>query len=185
MSAGLMPPPMTVDEFLVWADGHDGKWELHDGDVVAMAPERARHSLVKAYAISALVHAVRRAGAPCGVYADGLVVRVGGHRAFRPDAVVVCPAAPSDAKDTSTPLIALEVLSPSTAAADHGLKREGYFALPSLMHYLILDPDRRALACHQREGSGRVASRILHAGSLRLEPPGIELEIEELFGPAD
>lgn len=31
-------PLMTVDEFLVWAEGRDGRWELQDGELVAMAP---------------------------------------------------------------------------------------------------------------------------------------------------
>jgi Uma2 family endonuclease len=52
---------LTVEEFIVWAEGREEKWELHDGVVVAMAPERARHSLVKAYAIAALVNAIGRA----------------------------------------------------------------------------------------------------------------------------
>ena len=38
---------MTVDEFLVWAEAHDGRWELYNGVPYAMAPERARHGEVK------------------------------------------------------------------------------------------------------------------------------------------
>ena len=39
MSA-VAKPKMTVDEFLVWAEGRDGRWELQDGEVLAMSPER-------------------------------------------------------------------------------------------------------------------------------------------------
>jgi hypothetical protein len=38
---------MTVDEFLVWAEAQDGRWELYNGVPYAMAPERARHGEVK------------------------------------------------------------------------------------------------------------------------------------------
>jgi hypothetical protein len=31
---------MTVDEFLVWAEGQDGRWELHNGVPYPMGPER-------------------------------------------------------------------------------------------------------------------------------------------------
>ena len=34
---------MTVEEFLPWAEGKDGRWELHDGVPVMMSPERAVH----------------------------------------------------------------------------------------------------------------------------------------------
>ena len=176
---------MNVDEFIPWAEAREGKWELHDGEAVAMAPERARHSRVKAYAIAALLGAVRRANAPCGVYADGLAIRVSRHRVFRPDAVVVCPAAPPEEQATSMPLIAIEVLSASTAPIDLGLKRDSYFSLSSLAHYLNIDPDRRTLTHYARAASGGSEPRIFREGALRLDPPGIDLEVADLLGPAD
>jgi Uma2 family endonuclease len=176
---------MTVDEFIPWTEAREGKWELHDGQAVAMAPGRARHSLVKAYAISALVGPVRRANAPCRVYADGLAIRVSKHRAFRPDAVVVCPAAQPEEQATSMPLVAVEVLSPTTAAIDLGLKRDSYFSLSSLALYLILDPDRRTLTDHARAASGDAEPRIFREGALRLDAPGIDLEVADMLGPPD
>jgi len=38
---------MDVDAFLAWAEGRGGRWELHDGKPVMMAPERAVHALTK------------------------------------------------------------------------------------------------------------------------------------------
>ena len=48
------------------------------------------------------------------------------------------------------PVIVVEVLSPSTAADDHGVKLDGYFSLRSVEHYLILDSDRRVMIHHKR-----------------------------------
>ena len=31
---------MTVDEFLLWAEGKEGRWELHDGAATKITPER-------------------------------------------------------------------------------------------------------------------------------------------------
>ena len=33
---------LTFDEFLIWAEGREGKWELVDGSPRAMSPERVR-----------------------------------------------------------------------------------------------------------------------------------------------
>jgi Uma2 family endonuclease len=173
---------MTVDEFLVWADGRDGKWELHDGGPVAMAPERVLHTLVKLSAANALVAAVGRAGAPCIALAEGITVRVTPRRAFVPDASVICPPPGKNDIETSSPVVVVEVLSPSTAAFDHGLKLEGYFSLPSLAHYLLLDPDRRVVIQHSRGADGVIETRIWREGAMRLEPPGIVLDVAELFG---
>jgi Uma2 family endonuclease len=51
---------MTVDQFLAWAEAQpQGRYELVDGQVVAMAPEPARHNLVKLAVWRALDDAIR------------------------------------------------------------------------------------------------------------------------------
>jgi Uma2 family endonuclease len=77
------------------------------------------------------------------------------------------------------------VLSPSSVARDHGVKLEGYFSLPSLAHYLILDADRRVVIHHARGRDGVIETRVLREGRLRLAPPGIEVAVDELFVSAD
>ena len=142
---------MDVDAFLVWGEGRDGRWELRDGQPVRMPQERAAHALTKFAAQKALDEAIVRAGLPCRVFPDGMTVRITARNAFEPDALVVCPP-PTDLNtmEIPNPVIVVEVLSPSTAADDHGLKLDGYFSLPSVEHYMILDPDRRVLIHHRR-----------------------------------
>lgn len=45
---------MTVDEFLLWAEGKEGRWELHDGVAVMMSPERLAHIRTKFSAATAM-----------------------------------------------------------------------------------------------------------------------------------
>ena len=74
---------MTVDEFLPWAEGKEGRWELHDGvpvmissgEPVMMSPERAAHIRTKFSAAKALDAAVAAAGLLCEVFTDGLAVQ--------------------------------------------------------------------------------------------------------------
>lgn len=174
--------PMDVDAFLSWAEGREGKWELHEGEAVAMAPEMAVHARVKAFAAAALIAARRRHGGECGVYADGLAVRVARDRAFIPDVLMTCPPLPERAMETTTPLIVVEVLSPSTAAFDHGPKLEGYFSLASLAHCLLIDPERRVVIHHSRGSEGVIETRILRGGEIRLDPPGLVFPFAELYG---
>jgi Uma2 family endonuclease len=44
---------MTADEFLLWAEGKEGRWELHDGVAVLMSPERLAHIRTKARHVDA------------------------------------------------------------------------------------------------------------------------------------
>jgi Uma2 family endonuclease len=173
---------MNVDEFLAWAEGQDGRWELLDGELVAMSPERAAHLETKLAVAIALRNAIARAKAPCRVIPDGATVRIAARTAFEPDALVYCgPRAPSHAIEFPNPLIVVEVLSQGTAGRDHGAKLEGYFSLPSVAHYLILDPERRVLIHHKRGQGDVIETRILTEGLMRLDPPGLEAPVAEMF----
>ena len=176
---------MTVEEFLPWAEGKEGHWELHDGVPAMMAPERSVHAETKAEAYVALREAIRQKRLSCRVYPDGMAVQVDARTTYEPDASVVCGArVPADAIEIDNPVIVVEVLSPSTAAIDHGRKLSGYFSLPSVQHYPILDPDRRVVIHHKRGASDAIETRVLTDGLARLDPPGFEVAVEALFAPA-
>ena len=184
---------MTVEEFLPWAEGKEGRWELHDGvpvmissaEPVLMSPERAVHIRTKFRAAKALDGAVAAAGLPCEVFTDGMAIRIDARTTYEPDASVACGSpVPPDAIEIDNPVIVVEVLSQSTAAIDHGRKLSGYFSLPSVQHYLILDPDRRVVIHHKRGASDAIETRVLTGGAARLDPPGFEVAVEALFPPA-
>lgn len=173
---------MDVDAFLAWAEGREGRWELREGQPILMSPERAVHALTKLSAQIALRDGVRRAGLPCRVFPDGMTVRITSRTAYEPDALVVCPP-PADLNtmEIPNPVIVVEVLSPSTAADDHGVKLDGYFSLPSVAHYLILDADRRVMIWHKRAQAGAIETRVVRDGVIRLDPPGFEAEAAGFF----
>jgi Uma2 family endonuclease len=176
---------MTVEEFLPWAEGKEGRWELHGGVPVMMSPERSLHAETKAETYVALREAIRLKGLPCRVYPDGMAIRIDARTTYEPDASVTCgPRAPPDAIEIDNPVIVVEVLSPSTAAIDHGRKLSGYFSLPSVQHYLILDPDRRVVIHHKRGAGDAIETRVLTDGAARLDPPGFEVAVEALFPQA-
>ena len=172
---------MDVDAFLRWAEGRGGRRELRDGRPVLMAPERAVHALTKYAAQESLKAAIQRAGLPCRMFPNGMTVRIGPRTAFDSDALVVCPSPPDlNTMEIPNPIVVVEVLSPGTAADDHGLKLDGYFSLPSVQHYLIIDPDRRVMIHHKR-GADAIETRILRDGLVRLDPPGLEAEVAAFF----
>ena len=194
-----MPKPlrMTADEFLAWAlEQPHGRYELAAGEVIAMAPERAAHVLVKMATARALEDAVAAASLPCQVFADGMAVRIDDGTVYEPDASLRCgPKLPGDALVLPDPLVVVEVLSPSSRAQDSGAKLEAYFRLPSVRHYLIVNTETRAVIHHARAADGAIATRI-HAGGdaaagdaaagdaegeLRLDPPGLVLRPADFF----
>jgi len=94
------------------------------------------------------------------------------------------PKLPDDAILLVNLIVVVEVLSPSTAAIDHGRKLSGYFSLASVQHHLILDPDRCVAIHHKRGESDAIETRVLTGGVARLHPPNFEVAVEALFPPA-
>jgi Uma2 family endonuclease len=186
MAKALDKPPgrMTVDQFLGWAMAQpEGRFELVGGEVVAMAPERAVHARRKARIWRALTDAVDGAGLPCEALPDGMTVKIDEHTAYEPDALVHCGEALAD--DTvivPAPVIVVEVLSPSTGARDTGAKLADYFRLPTLRHYLIVRTDRPTVIHHRRGDGEVIETRIVTSGALQLDPPGIALDLDRVYG---
>ena len=150
--------------------------------VVALAPERASHALAKLNAVIALRDAAGARGLACQALPDGMSVRVNDRTVYEPDALVRCgPPLPGDAIEVDDPVIVVEVVSPSSRGIDRGVKLAGYFALPSLRHYLIVDTDKRVVIHHRRGDEGRIEVRILREGELALDPPGLAIDVRDIF----
>jgi Uma2 family endonuclease len=178
----LLKSRMTVDEFLDWSSGREGRWELLDGIPISISPERAIHGAATLRIATALLSAIAAARIPCRVLPDSVVVRIDRQTSFQPDVLVYCgDRAPDDALEINTPVIVVEVLSPSTAAYDLRDKLAGYFRVPSIQHYMIVDPDLRSVIHHKRGMGDVIETRIVSAGTLTLDPPGMTITAEELF----
>ena len=174
--------PMTVDDFLRWEEEQPEapRFELVDGVPHMMAPERTRHIRVKGAIFAAFGRATRKAGIACEAFVDGHTIPVSASSGYKPDVHVTCNI-PDDHTTTSDhPVIIVEVLSPSTARFDRGAKLIGYFSLDSVAHYLLVDPDLKTLEHHQRHGS-EIIKRTLTNGTLALDPPGLEVDVADLF----
>ncbi|MGH6816893.1 MAG: Uma2 family endonuclease [Hyphomicrobiaceae bacterium] len=175
-------PRLTVPEFLDWAASQRGRYELVGGKIVAMAPERARHNIVKGAVFRALGDAVKQASLPCTVFTDGMTVEIDNEHSREPDAAVRCGATRDpDAMTLVAPLIVVEVSSPSSERDDTGHKLVEYFSVPSIRHYLIVKPDKEAVIHHARNETGEIATRIVHEGEIDLTPPGILVPVERFF----
>ncbi|MFL4968175.1 MAG: Uma2 family endonuclease [Xanthobacteraceae bacterium] len=174
---------MTVDEFLAWADRQPGRYELANGIVHAMSPEGAGHAKVKFAVQAALAAGIRARGLPCHMLPDGMTVRIDDMTAYEPDALVYCgPELPPRAVEVPNPVILVEVLSPSTRNIDATAKLVGYFRLTSLAHYLIVDPDERLIVHHAHGEGDTILTHIVRDGRLTLDPPGLEVALEDIYG---
>jgi Uma2 family endonuclease len=173
---------MTVNEYLAWAEGQPGRFELLDGIVHAMTPERAVHAEIKFAVQAALLNGIRRAALPCHMLPDGMTVRIDESTAYEPDALVYCgPKLPPSALDVPNAVVVVEVLSPSSRHIDAASKLAGYFRLPSVAHYLIVDPDKPLIIHHARGAADTILTRIVREGEIALDPPGLIVALADIY----
>lgn len=177
------PPRMTVEEYLAWAEGRPGRYELIGGEVVAQASERARHWEIKLATHVALLNAVKARGLDCHIVPDGGTVRIDEATAYEPDAMVYCGRKiDPNALIVENPVIVVEVLSPTTGRNDKSRKLADYFRVPSIAHYLIIDAETPLIIHHERRADGDILTHVLREGAVKLDPPGIELALAEIYG---
>jgi Uma2 family endonuclease len=74
----------------------------------------------------------------------------------------------------------VEVVSPSTQSIDLADKLADYFRVASIPHCLIVRSRRREVIHHSRSGS-HIASRVINVGSITLDPPGIIIDLAEIY----
>lgn len=188
MNAPVLPQiRMTVDQFLGWSERQPetDRYELVDGEIVAMSPERTWHNLVKLEVAIALRDAARAANVPCTVFTDGLGIAIDGVTVREPDASVQLGAdVDLESKLVTTPLIVVEVVSPTSERNDLATKLLDYFKVDSIQHYLIVLSKQRAVLHHQRNDRGTIDTRIVQEGDIVLDPPGITLPVAAMLGPA-
>jgi Uma2 family endonuclease len=176
---------MKVDEFLAWSERQpDDRYELVDGQIVAMTRDTVRHNRTKFATARALEDAVRAAGLPCVVFIDGVGVAINDKTLRIPDVLVQCGAEPApDSLIIESPLIVVEVVSPSSKRDDTDTKLVDYFSVASIRHYLIVLSEKRVVVHHQRSDAGKIDTRIVRDGDGVLTPPGMAVPVAALLGP--
>jgi Uma2 family endonuclease len=173
---------MNVDQYLVWARSHPGRHELRDGEVVTRFPEGAGHAAVKFAVQSALLAGIRGRGLPFHMLPDGMMVRIDETTAYEPDALVYCGAKLSASDvEVPAPIIVVEVLSPSTRRIDASAKLAGYFRVPSVAHYLIVDPNKPLVLHHARREGDMILTHIVTQGTTELDPPGLAVALADIY----
>jgi len=174
---------MTVDQYFAWAERRPGRFELLDGAVYEMSPETAGHAKTKAAIYVALMTAIRRQRSRCHVLPDGMTIRVGEMTAYEPDAIIYCGVElDAAAVEVPHPVTVADVLSPSARHVDLAAKLAGYLRVPSIVHYLIVDPAQPLIIHHARQAGDAFLAPGVREGAIALDPPGMEISTADVYG---
>ena len=172
----------TADDYLAWEPGQLDRHEYLDGEVFAMAGAEDRH--VTASMNIAFTLRQHLSGSPCRTYMSDMRLHVAAANSyFYPDVLVTCSALDLASPLVKTePKLIIEVLSPSTAAYDRGLKFSHYRSLSSLQEYVLIDLDSRSTDCYRKGADGLwVLHPFARGESVSLASVALEFTATQLF----
>ena len=164
----------SLDEYLKLQDEPDSeRSEFYDGLILPVEAATPKHASLSA----AVVGLLRSAFFPrCAVFDSSLNLYVASvNRIVHPDGTVVCgiPNYPRP-NCIDNPTVVVEVTSPSTKDYDFGTKREQYFTLSSVQHYLLVSQSDVMVGHYQRSGDAwlyvdRFANGILSLSEAKIK----------------
>ena len=186
MSHALQTPsPMTVDEFLAWDAPVNARWQLIEGEPVAMAPSSRTHGSLQGELARVIGNHLAVPGNPCAVVTEpGIVPRVRSNENFRiPDLAVTCTCYETEEYDLSDPVLIVEILSPSNKT-ETWRNIWAFTTIPGLREILILSSTaiRAELLCRDASGDWPAAAAVIEdGGALSLDSIGLTLPLAALY----
>jgi len=127
---------ISEEEYLQGELVAEFKHEFIDGEVFAMAGASEAHNLLAGNIFAELKNQLK--GTPCRTFIADMKVKVA-NDFFYPDVMVVCQKDDELDYYKQSPVIIVEVLSPSTRKFDKTDKRLKYQNIPSLEEYVLID----------------------------------------------
>ncbi|HEY9848566.1 MAG TPA: Uma2 family endonuclease [Leptolyngbyaceae cyanobacterium] len=133
----------SFEEYLVFDDGTDNRYELVDGRLELMNPPTFRHLLIADFLQDNFKAEIKRLGLPWLCFREA-GIRTGWRKSRLSYLYIVPVEQVRDFLDRSAvaeipPLLAVEVVSPESVNRDYRYKRSEYAAL-EIPEYWIVDP---------------------------------------------
>jgi Uma2 family endonuclease len=169
---------VSVEEYLEGENHAQLKHEYLRGHVYAMVGASRTHNKL-ALALAALLRGHLR-GSGCEVFMSDMKVRIG-DIFYYPDGMVTCSKTDADPHFSTEPMLVIEVLSPSTEAADRLDKRLAYQSLPSLREYVLVSQERRQVQVYRRANVGWDLETYADGDMLRFSSVELDVPISEIY----
>jgi Uma2 family endonuclease len=157
---------LTLPEFLEWDDGTDRRYELLDGVPVMMAPSLEAHGELAAVLAMEIGSRVKP---PCRVISEaGIVISDRADTYYVGDLAVTCAPREPGRRMVVEPVLAVEVLSPSTGQVDRWRKVADYRTLASVQEILVVFSDERRVEVQRRTADGWRVEDLIGNAQIRL-----------------
>jgi Uma2 family endonuclease len=180
------PPHMTAEEFLAWpGDGSGRRFQLVNGEIRPMSPASRIHGVIQANLAFLLVGAVRAAGLPLQVLAEGAIIPAlnASSNVRVPDLVVTAADDMRGDQVVTSPVLIVEILSPGNSDDTRDNVR-AYATLPSVHEIVVVHTGRLLGEVHRRDpmSAWQADPELVGPGErLRLPSIGLDCPLDEVY----
>lgn len=144
---------LSLAAYLAWEAEQAERNEFWRGEVFATVGAKRGHGRVIANLMRHLGNHLD--GTPCQAFSQNMKVQVGEQAVLYPDVFVTCDREFSASQAVfTTPILIVEVLSPSTQGYDRSKKFAIYREIDSLREYALVDPDTRRVEVYRLGDDG-------------------------------
>ncbi len=160
------------------------RYELIDGVVYDMTGSSPEHADITFNIMASLKEQLGKRG-PCRVYQEQYVF-IPDRPPVVPDVVLTCDIADRDKEKRlrpfkiRSPLLVVEVLSPSTMAYDHGEKFARYKLCQSLEVYILVSQDELHVEVY-RKAKGWQQEHFLTSQTIKFDQLDLELSLATIY----
>ncbi|NJL90632.1 MAG: Uma2 family endonuclease [Coleofasciculaceae cyanobacterium SM2_1_6] len=147
----LLTKTYSFEEYLVYNDRTDNKYELVNGELKLMPAASGFHALILHFIFTILEQEISKLKQQWKVMPGTVGVRTAKRKSRIPDLVILSAEQCQEIRKMSTavlenpPLLAIEIVSPSNADDDYRYKRSEY-AVREIPEYWIVDPEAEKIS---------------------------------------
>ncbi len=153
MGLAKLKTKISVEDYLAGEEISPVRYEYIYGEVYAMAGTSDKHNLITGNIYVAL--SIHLRDSPCDPFFTDIKVRVNPDVYYYPDILVSCEKNPENPHFRNTPILIVEILSPSTQEIDRREKLLFYQQMPSVQEYAVVEQQKMHVEIHRRQPDGR------------------------------
>lgn len=188
LQAELPISRMTAEQFLEFDPGDGRRWQLIDGELVAMNPPAHRDGRIDAEIVYVIGSALKASGNPCSVtVGPGVQPRIESKYNVRiPDLTVDCDTVGETAQLVHAPVLIAEILSPGNERVTRS-NIWRYRSIPSVRTILLLYSWKAMAELSVRAGQDWPDAPVVLGPDdrLRLSDVGLDVRLAEVYATAD
>jgi len=142
----LLTKTYSFEEYLVYDDGTDNKYELVNGELKIILTASGFHALILHFLFTILEQEIHKLKQQWKVMHGTVGVRTAKRKSRIPDLIILSEEQCQEIRKMSTavlenpPLLAIEIVSPNNSVDDYRYKRSEY-AVREIPEYWIIDPE--------------------------------------------